>query len=343
MSGTPSPRRGAAIPRRRAVAMLLAGGAVPLAGAPPRRARAQAAADYPSRPVRLVVPFAPGGPTDVMGRVVANGLGAALGQPVVVENRAGGGGNVGVAHVARQPPDGHTLLVASTGFVVNASLFRNPGYDPVRDFAPITELGASPNVILAHPASGIRTIGELVARAKATPEKLNLANPGLGSTPHLTAELLQIRAGVAFVQIPHHSAALAIQSLLGGTTPVGVTALPPAHPHIRSGALRALAVTGEQRWPDLPEVPTMLELGYPGFVSETFQGLFAPAGTPAPVIERLARAAVAALNEPATRARLQAAGFGIRAAGPAGLAARVAREVPMWRELIRQAGIPTEG
>jgi tripartite-type tricarboxylate transporter receptor subunit TctC len=304
-------------------------------------ARAQGAAQpYPNRTVRIIVPFAPGGPTDVMARVVANGLNGVLGQPVIVENRAGGGGNVGVSYAARQAPDGYTLLVTSTGFVVNVSLFRNPGYDPVRDFAPITELGASPNVILARPDSGIATIAELIA--KATPEKLNVANPGTGSTPHLTIELLQIRAGVEFVQIPHNSAALAIQSLLGGTTPVGVTALPPAHPQIKSGALRALALTGEARWPDLPDVPTMLELGYPGFVSETFQGLFAPAGTPAPIIERLAQATTTALGDPATRTRLQNAGFGIRASGPRGLAERVAREVPMWRDLIRRAGIPQE-
>jgi tripartite-type tricarboxylate transporter receptor subunit TctC len=277
-----------------------------------------------------------------MARVVANGLNGALGQPVVVENRPGGGGNVGVAYAARQAPDGYTLLVTSTGFVVNVSLFRNPGYDPVGDFAPITELGASPNVILARPDSGIGSIAELIAKAKATPEKLNLANPGTGSTPHLTIELLQIRAGVEFVQIPHNSAALAIQSLLGGTTPAGVTALPPAHAHIRSGTLRALALTGEARWPDLPEVPTMLEVGYPGFVSETFQGLFAPAGTPAPIVARLAEATMAVLGEATTRARLQNAGFGIRAAGPRGLAERVAREVPLWRELIQRAGIAQE-
>ena len=156
---------------RRAVFALLAGTGT---------AGAQPAAPWPSRPIRLVVPFAPGGPTDVMARVLAPGLSAALGQPVVVDNRPGGGGNVGVAHVARSAPDGTTLLVTSTGFVVNPSLFRNPGYDPVQDFAPITELGASPNVILARPDSGIGSIAELVERAKATPGGLNLANPGTG-------------------------------------------------------------------------------------------------------------------------------------------------------------------
>jgi tripartite-type tricarboxylate transporter receptor subunit TctC len=297
---------------------------------------------WPSRPIRLVVPFAPGGPTDVMGRVLATGLATALGQPVVVENRAGAGGNVGTALVARSAPDGYTLLVASTGFVVNPSLFRNAGYDPVTDFAPITELGASPNVILATPESGIDSVAALIARAKATPGGLNLANPGTGSTPHLTAELLRLRAGVEFVQIPHNSAGLAVQSLLSSTTQVGVTALPPAHAQIKAGALRALALTGEARWPDLPEVPTMLELGWPGFVSETFQAFLAPAGTPAEIVARLAREAATVLAEPTTRARMLAAGFGLRVEGPEALAKRIAAEVPAWRGLIREAGISQE-
>lgn len=297
---------------------------------------------YPSRTIRLVVPFAPGGPTDVMGRVIAGGLTNALGQPVVVENRPGGGGNVGVAHVARAAPDGYTLLVTSTGFVVNPSLFANPGYDPVKDFAPVCELGASPNVVVANAQAGINSLDELVAQAKAKPDGMDIANPGIGSTPHLTSELLAMRAGFKFVQIPHNSAAHAVQSLLGGVTPVGITALPPSQPHIKSGAFKALAMTSAERWPDLPEVPTMMELGYPGFISETFQGLFAPAGTPPAIIARLEREVVAVLRDPATAARLQAAGFGIRAGSPAELAARIEREVPLWRDLIIQANIPRQ-
>ena len=171
---------------------------------------------------------------------------------------------------------------------------------------------------------------------------MNLANPGTGSTPHLTAELLRLRTGIQFVQIPHNSAALAVQSLLSGTTAVGVTALPPAHAQIKAGTLRALALTGEARWPDLPEVPTMLELGWAGFVSETFQGFLAPAGTPAPIIERLAKEAAAVLGDPAIRGRLLAAGFALRANGPQALAARIAAEVPLWRALIDQAGLQRE-
>lgn len=309
--------------------------------AAPFAARAQSGR-YPDRPVRIVVPFAPGGPTDVMARVLSAGLTAALSQPVVVENRGGGGGNIGAAHVARSAPDGTTLLVVSTGFVVNPSLFRNAGYDPVRDFAPVTELGASPNLVIAGAQSGITSLAGLVAAAKARPGGLDMANPGTGSTPHLTAELLRLRAGIEFVQITHASAALAVQSVLGGITPVGVAALPPAQPHILSGAVRALAITSAERWPDLPEVPTMQELGYPGFVSETFQALLAPAGTPPAIIDRLAGDSLAILAEPTTRARLRAAGFGGEPRGPAALAERIAREVPLWRDIIRQAGIPSE-
>ncbi|WP_149539606.1 Bug family tripartite tricarboxylate transporter substrate binding protein [Siccirubricoccus phaeus] len=305
-------------------------------------ALAQAPLPWPARGIRLVVPFGPGGPTDIMARALSHGLTPALGQPVVVENRPGGGGNIGVAHVGRAAPDGYTLLVTSTGFVVNPSLFRSPGYDPFRDFAPITELGASPNVLLARPDSGIESVAALVERAKAAPGVLNMANPGIGSTPHLTAELLRLKTGIEVVQVPHNSAALAVQSLLGGTTSIGVTALPPAQPQIKAGALRALALTGAHRWPDLPEVPTMQELGYEGFISETFQGLLAPSGTPSAILARLATAARAVLTAPQMAARLRAAGFELRLAGPEALADRIAHEAPMWQEVIRAAGLPQE-
>ena len=303
-------------------------------------ARAQTAeGPYPNRPVRIILPAAPGGPTDVMARVISPGLHARFGQPVIIVNRAGAGGNIGVVQAAKSPPDGYTLLISSTGFVVNPSLYRDPGYDPFRDFIPITELGSSPNVILVLPSSGIASLAELVAKAKADKSKLNVINPGQGSTPHLTAELLQLRAGIAVENIPYNGAGPAIQALLANTTPVGITALPPAHPHIKSGALRALAITGEKRWFDLPDVPTTEEAGYKGLVSETFQGMFAPAGTPAPIIQRVARDTLEVLAEPEIVEKLRGVGFDVRARGPEGLAQRVAREVPMWRDVIVQSRI----
>ncbi len=293
--------------------------------------------EYPDKPVRFIVPSAPGGPTDVMSRVISPGLHERLGQPVLIINRAGAGGNIGVVQAAKSPPDGYTLLIASTGFVVNPSLYREPGYDPFRDFLPITELGSSPNVILVPPSSSITSIAQLIETAKRDKTKLDIINPGQGSTPHLTAELLQLRAGVGVENIPYNGAGPAIQALLAKTTPVGITALPPAHPHIKSGALRALAITGATRWFDLPDVPTMLECGYPDLVSETFQGMYAPAGTPSGIVQRVARETLDVLKDPQIQEKLRGIGFDVRADGPAGLAARVAREVPMWRDVIVQS------
>ncbi len=305
----------------------------------PALARAQS---WPDRAVRLLVPTAPGGPTDVIARLIAPGLAAELGQSVVVENRGGAGGNIGVAAAARSPADGYTVLITSTGFVVNVSLFRNPGYS-TDEFAPITELGATPNLLLATAASGITSVAELLARARAQQGGLNFTNPGTGSTPHLAAELLRLRTGVELVQVAHNSAGLAIQALLAGTTPVGATSLPPALPHVKAGLLRALAVTAGQRWPELPEVPTMEELGYRDFISETFISMFVPLATPAPIQARLNEATLKVVNDPSLRPRIQAAGFSIAGArGPQLLAQRVAREVPMWRDLIRRAGIAQE-
>jgi len=301
------------------------------------RAQSQSKDSYPDKPVRFIVPSAPGGPTDVMSRVISPGLHERLGQPMLILNRAGAGGNIGVVQAAKSPPDGYTLLIASTGFVVNPSLYREPGYDPFRDFLPITELGSSPNVILVPPSSPITSIGQLIETAKRDKTSLDIINPGQGSTPHLTAELLQLRAGIGVENIPYNGAGPAIQALLAKTTPVGITALPPAHPHIKSGALRALAITGATRWFDLPDVPTMIECGYPDIVSETFQGMYAPAGTPDAIVQRVARETLDVLKDPLVLEKLRGIGFDVRAGGPTGLAARVAREVPMWRDVIVQS------
>jgi tripartite-type tricarboxylate transporter receptor subunit TctC len=317
------------VSRRALLAAPLAAMAVP--------ARAQEG--YPKAPVKIIVPAAPGGPTDVMARVIQPGLSARLGPPLLIINRAGAGGNIGVVQAAKSPNDGYTLVIASTGFVVNVSLYKEPGYDAFKDFVPVTELGSSPNVILVHPSSPLRTIADLIAMAKASKQKLNVINPGQGSTPHLTAELLQIKAGIPIENIPYNGAGPAIQAILAQTTPVGTTALPPAHPHIKSGALRALAVTGEKRWFDLPDVPTMVEAGFPDIVSETFQGMYAPAGVPEEIVQRIAHDTLAVLKEPEVADKLRGIGFDVRAAGPKGLAARVAREVPMWRDIIQQSKI----
>ncbi len=301
--------------------------------------RPAVAAGYPERPVRIVVPFAAGGPSDLTARLMAVKLGEALGQTFIVENRGGAGGNLGIAQVARSAPDGYTLMVVSSAFVVNPALYKQVPYDPFKDFAPVAELDTSPNVFVATPASGITTIAQLVARAKANPNELSYASAGIGTTPHLAGELLKIAAGINVTHVPYPGAGPAIQGILAGAVPLMCASLPGAHPSILAGTLRALAVTGAQRWYDMPDVPTMLELGYAGFVSDTFHCMLAPAGTPAEIVDRLATVCLNALKEPAFRDRLRTLGFEVIGNGPDGLRRRIADEVPRFRDLIAKAGI----
>jgi tripartite-type tricarboxylate transporter receptor subunit TctC len=327
-----------ALPSRREL-LRGAGLAIGAAAAPslvPRRAQA---AGYPERTVRIIVPFAPAGPTDIMARILGNQLGAAIGGTVITENKAGAGGNLGIATVARAEPDGYTLLVTSSAYVVNPGLYAKIPYDPYQDFAPIAELGTSPNVILADPKLRINGIAELIARAKANPNELNYASPGIGTTPHLSAELFKIVSQVQMTHVPFSGAGPAIQAILGGTTQLAFAALPPAHPYIEPGALKALAVTGEHRWFDLPEVPTMVELGYKDFISDTFQGLLAPAKTAPEIVALLSAKSVEILKRPAIAEQLRNNGFEVIANGPDGMRKRIEDEVPKWRDIIAKAGI----
>jgi tripartite-type tricarboxylate transporter receptor subunit TctC len=298
-----------------------------------------AGAAYPERPVRIVVPFAAGGPSDVTARLMSAKLGEALGQTFVVENRPGAGSNLGTVAAARSMPDGYTLLVTSSAFVVNPGLYKQVPYDPFTDFAPIAELDTSPNVFIATLASGITTMAELVARAKADPNELSYASAGVGTTPHLAGELLKITAGINMTHVPYQGAGPAMQALLGGVIPLMCGSLPGVHPGIKAGSVRALAVTGTDRWYDMPDVPTMLELGYAGFVSDTFHCILAPAGAPAEIVDRLATVALAALKEPAFHEKLRMLGFEVIGNGPDGLRRRIADEVPRFRDLIAKAGI----
>ncbi len=297
------------------------------------------AASYPDHPVRIIAPFAPGGPSDLMSRLLGGKLSDALGQTFYVENRAGAGGNLGTSVVAHAAPDGYTILVTSSAFVVNPGLYKNVPYDPVKDFAPIAELVTSPNVFIATPASGITSMAQLVEQAKAKPNTLSYASAGVGTTPHLAGELLKFATGISITHVPYAGAGPAMQAILSGTVPLACAALPGAHPSILSGAVRALAVTGAQRWFDLPAVPTMLELGYAGFVSDTFHGALAPAGTPPDIVERLAAASLAAMREPAFHEKLRSLGFEVIGNGPDGMRRRIDEEVPRYRDLIAKAGI----
>jgi tripartite-type tricarboxylate transporter receptor subunit TctC len=297
------------------------------------------AADYPDRPIRIIVPFAAAGPTDIMARILAQSLGAALGGNLIVENKPGAGGNIGIGYAAHAPADGYTLLVVSTAYSVNPGLYAKIPYDPYKDFAPITELGSTPNSILVTPKLGVNSIAELIARAKAKPGELNWASPGAGTTPHLSGEFLKIVGGIEMTHVPFNGAAPAVQALLGGTTQVAVSALPPVLPFAQTGEIKVLAITGVNRWPDLPDVPTMVELGYKDFVAETAQFFFAPAATSPSIVEKLSAKSMAVLKVPAVVEQLRVNGYEVTAAGAPALRRRLEVEIPKWHDIITKAGI----
>jgi tripartite-type tricarboxylate transporter receptor subunit TctC len=327
-----------ALPSRREVlraGSLLIGAAATSSLGP---ARVQAAG-YPERPVKIIVPFAPAGPTDIMARILIAHLGDAIGGTLIVENKPGAGGNIGIGAAAHAEPDGHTLLITSSAYVVNPGLYAKIPYDPYTDFAPIAELGTSPNVILVDPKLGVNSIPDLIARAKANPDELNYASPGIGTTPHLSGELFKIVGGIQITHVPFSGAGPAIQAVLSGTTQIAFAALPPAHPHIETGALKALAVTGAHRWFDLPGVPTMVELGYKDFISDTFQGFLAPAKTSPAIVELLSTKSIEILKTPAIAEQLRNNGFEVIANGPDGMRKRIGDEVPKWRDIVAKAGI----
>src|SRR3954451_20508631 len=301
-----------------------------------------AQAAYPERPITLVIPFAPGGPTDIIARILSIALSQSLGQQVIVDNRGGAAGNIGMGQVARATPDGYTLLLTSTAIAVNPALFKNLPYDPIKDFAPISELVNAPNVLVVRPDSGINSIADLVAQAKANPQKFNYSSPGAGTKSHLTGELLKLRAGIQMVHVPFRGGGPAAQAVLANTVQVGSVALAAAESLIKDGQLRALAVTSEKRWFSLPDVPTMIEAGYPGFISDTFNALLAPAGTPPEILSVLVRESRAAFLRPETRELARKAGFEIVAGTPEQLTARIASEIPAVRELVERAGIKPE-
>ena len=328
-------RRAGQACRRHALAAVLTAIALPLA-CPPSHAA------YPERVITLIVPFPAGGPTDIIARIVSLALQKSLGQSVIVDNRGGGGGNPGMGIAARAPPDGYTLLLTSTAIAVNPALYNNLPYDPLKDFAPICELVNAPNVLFVRSDSGIRSVADPIARAKAAPAALNYSSPGAGTKSHLTAEQLKLRAGIDMVHIPYRGGGPATMAVLEGTVDVGSVALAPVEPLIKDGKLTALAVTGAERWFSLPEVPTMIESGFPGFVSDTFNALFAPAGTPPDIIALLSRESQAALKTPEARAQAHRAGYQIVAGTPAELAARLASEIPAVKELVARLGIKPE-
>ncbi|MBC7778724.1 MAG: tripartite tricarboxylate transporter substrate binding protein [Proteobacteria bacterium] len=299
-------------------------------------------ADYPSRPLRYIVPFAPGGPTDVAARVIGQKMSEGWSQPVVVDNRPGAGGNIGMALAAKAPPDGYTVLFTSTSVVVNPTLFEKPGFDIFKDLIPVTRANTTPNVIVVHPSMPVKTVAELVALVKANPGKYSYASPGTGTTGHLTCEMLRAATGIDLQHVPFNGAAPATTSLVGNQTPIGCLGLPPAQPQIKSGALRGLAVSSAQRWGATPELPTMVESGYAGFVNDLMTGVFVPAGTPAAIVNRLNAEIARIVMLQDVRDRLGPLGFEPVANSPAAFAQQVRDEVRMYSKVIRDAKIKAD-
>jgi tripartite-type tricarboxylate transporter receptor subunit TctC len=304
--------------------------------------KAAIAQSYPERPVRIIVPFAPAGPTDVIARIVADKLSANLGKQFYVENRAGAGGNIGTAAAATSPPDGYTLIVVSTGFVVNPSLFAKVPYDPVKDFSPISIVAVSPNVMVVHPSVPATSVEELIALIKANPGKYSFAAPGVGSTPHLSGEMFRISQGIDLVTVQFTGAGPAIQNTVGGHTPIAFTAMPPAAPHIKDGKLRALVVTSEKRTTGFPDVPTTSEAGLAGQEAYTLTGMLAPAGTPKEIIDLLHKEIVKIVALPDVQKRLDEQGFEVVANSPEEFAARIKTEIEKWAKIIKDAKIKVD-
>lgn len=297
------------------------------------------AADYPTHPVKVIVPFAPAGPTDVFARLVAQKLSQNLGQQFYIENQGGAGGNLGMGAAARAAPDGYTLVFVSTSFIVNPSLYAKVPYDPHDDFAPVTLAAVSPNILTVHPSIPATTVAELIAFLKANPGKYGFASSGIGTTPHLAGELFKRAEGLDLVHVPFNGSGPAIQSTLGGHTPMAFTVLTPAVPQVREGKLRGLAVTTAKRTSALPDVPTLAEAGLPNQESDTMQGILAPAGTPKPILELLQREVVKAMDEPDMKAKMAELGFEAVGTTSEEFRSRIAAEIPKWAQVIKAAEI----
>jgi tripartite-type tricarboxylate transporter receptor subunit TctC len=294
---------------------------------------------YPEKPVKVVVPAAPGGPADVMARLIAQKLSEHLKQQFYVDNRPGAGGNIGTMTVAKANPDGYTLLLTTSSYVVNPSLYANNPFDPFKDFEPIIRAAASPNIFVVHPSVPATTMKELVELIHANPGKYSMGNPGLGTTPQLAGELAKLSLKLDVISVPFGGAGPAIQSTVGGHTPIAVSALPPATPQVKGNLLRALAVTSATRSAAFPDIPTMAEAGIAGQESETMQGIFAPAGTPTAIINFLNAEIAKIMSLPEIKAKCAELGFEPIGDTPAEFAAYIRTEVEKWDRVIKDAKI----
>jgi tripartite-type tricarboxylate transporter receptor subunit TctC len=323
---------------RRAFATLsaLLATAVIIAASTSRDAQAQT---YPAQPVRVIVPAAPGGPSDVIGRILAQKLSQTFNQQFIVENIPTGAGNVGVGMVAKAPPDGYTILTPTSAVIVNPNLYAKLPYDTLRDFAPVTLVAASPHVLTVNPEVAAKNVQELIALVRANPGKFSYASPGTGTTGQLAGELFRLSLGLDIVHVPFNGGAPAIMSTLGGHTQIAFSALPSAASSIKEGKLRALAVTSGKRAPEFPDLPTLAEAGVPNQESEFIQCVLVPAGTPREIIDKLAREIARIVALPDIRERIAALGFIPVASTPDEFAAQLKADVSKWAKVIRDANI----
>ena len=301
-----------------------------------------AAQTYPSKPIRMIVPFAPGGGTDILARIIGQQLADAWGQPVNVENRAGASGNLGTELVARSAPDGHTLVMAINTHAVNASLYSKLPFDPVKDFIPVILVATTANILVVHPSVPANSVQELIALAKAQPGKLNYASGGSGTTSHLAAELFKTMAGVDMIHVPYKGGGAAYTDLISGQVQLYFVGIPGTVQYLKAGRLRALGVTTPRRSPAAPEVPTIAEAGLPGFSATTWWGLLAPAGTPTALIARIDGEVARILKMPEVRAKLDAQGFEPVASTPESFAAFMRSEIDLWARAVKASGARAE-
>jgi tripartite-type tricarboxylate transporter receptor subunit TctC len=300
---------------------------------------AQAQSDYPARPVRWIVPFAPSGPTDLMSRAVAEKLSQRFGQQFVVDNRPGAGGNIGAEVVSKAAPDGYTLMIGHVGtHAINATLYPKIAFDPVRDFTPITLIATLPLALVVHPSVPAKDVKELIAYAKAKPGQLNFASAGNGGPTHLTGELLKTSAGIDIVHVPYKGNAAALTDLIAGRVQMMFSNMLTSMPHVRAGKLRAIGISSAKRTPQAPELPTVAESGLPGFAAVPWYGVLGPAGLPRPMITRLNSEIARAIALPDMQERFVLQGIDLQSSTPEQFSALIKSEIVKWRKVVREAG-----
>lgn len=320
--------QGSALMKRIAIALVICVSA----------ATAAAQSTYPNKTIRLIVPFPAGGPTDVIARAVGQKMTDSLGQPVVIDNRGGSGGNIATEIVAKSNPDGYTLLMAIVSHVINPFLYSKVPYDPIKDFAPITKTGAATIMLSAHPSLQVKSLKDLIALAKTNPHQVTIGSPGSGTPHHLAAELFKNMAGIDLIHVPYKGAAPAIADLLGAQVNTAIVSLPAAFPHVKAGKIVALGVTSPTRSAIAPDVPTFAEAGLGGYALENWYGLLAPAGTPRAIIDKLNRETVHALQLPDVKERLMGQGFEIRTSTPEEFSTYIKGELGKWAKLVKDSG-----